>query len=60
MYQAINKNLNKNVREREEINKIEFTDENVENVTKAKDVVNDKIRFYLNLRRAVSKKRVAK
>lgn len=60
MYQAINKNLNKNIREREEINKIEFTDENVKSITKAKDVVNDKIKFYLNLRRAVSKKRVAK
>ena len=60
MYQAINKNLNKSVREREEINKIEFTNENVKSITKAKDVVNDKIRFYLNLRRAVSKKRVAK
>ena len=56
MYQAINKNLNKSVREREEINKIEFDNNNFKKVTEIRKQANKKVEFYMNLRKAISKK----
>ena len=55
MLKEINRKLNECIRAKKDFNKIEFSNDNFNRITKDRKEINKKIEFYINSRRALNK-----
>ena len=55
MLKEINRKLNECIRAKKDFNKIEFSNDNFDRITKDRKEIKKKIEFYINLRRALNK-----